>query len=255
MPRDARSNGEVKTSMVRELRRRWRPHKERLNRARHPLPIRMHRALSWFDQAEKLDVFANAEQTTSNGKSTKDDDSILILRWIALNALYGRWDSATGEPEPDRQSIRRFLTKLFKLDEEQRIAAALQKHRPLIEKICTDKYVHQFFWRSLESDQSYNPHKSKRDLERQYRDKKWSRILNALIERIYLVRCQLIHGAATHGGSLNRDVVRRCGEILNCLLVPMIQVMIDHGLTDDWGDLCYPPLNELDQQPPPKKPR
>jgi hypothetical protein len=76
---------------VRELRRRWKPHKERLGS--HPTAVRFHRACSWLDRAEKLD-------------GTADADLVLMNQWIALNALYGRWDATA---RGDRQVKRAHL--------------------------------------------------------------------------------------------------------------------------------------------------
>jgi len=41
---------------VRDLRRQWKPHKERLNRchSEHPTNVRFHRATSWLQRAEQL---------------------------------------------------------------------------------------------------------------------------------------------------------------------------------------------------------
>jgi hypothetical protein len=51
-----------------------------------------------------------------------------------------------------------------------------------------------------------------------------------------------MHGAATHGGKLNRDSLRRCSIMLGHLLQAALLVLIDHGSDEDWGEMCYPPL-------------
>ena len=67
-------------------------------------------------------------------------------------------------------------------------------------------------------------------------------VLDRLIERIYLLRCQLIHGAATCGGKLNRTALRRSTKMLSHLMPAVLLVIIDHGADEDWGLLCYPPM-------------
>ena len=61
---------------VRDLRRRWKPTKERLNseRGSHPTAIRVHRAFSWLARVENLEDNA-------------DVDVALICRWIAFKAV------------------------------------------------------------------------------------------------------------------------------------------------------------------------
>ena len=67
-------------------------------------------------------------------------------------------------------------------------------------------------------------------------------ILDRLIERIYLLRCQLVHGAATYNSQLNRTSLNRCIPMLRHLLNAILLAMIDHGADEDWGTMCYPPL-------------
>ncbi len=63
---------------VRELRHRWKPHKERLLVAggEHVTCIRFHRKCSWM---------AHVEQISNRQKH----DLALVSLWIAFNALYG----------------------------------------------------------------------------------------------------------------------------------------------------------------------
>jgi hypothetical protein len=62
---------------VHQLRRRWKPFKERVHKnARYePICIRFHRACSWLQQVEQM--------------GDDDLDQRLILQWIAMNSLYG----------------------------------------------------------------------------------------------------------------------------------------------------------------------
>lgn len=71
---------------------------------------------------------------------------------------------------------------------------------------------------------------------------RWTLILERAVERIYLMRCQLVHGAATHGGKLNRDSLRHCSIRLRHILSAVILVFIDHGADQNGGSLCDPPI-------------
>ena len=65
---------------VRQLRRRWKPVKERLQdqQTDHSTNIRFHRSCSWLQQVESQE-------------SGEDFDLKLTYQWIAFNALYGQW--------------------------------------------------------------------------------------------------------------------------------------------------------------------
>ncbi|MDB4671727.1 HEPN domain-containing protein [Pirellulaceae bacterium] len=226
------SSTSTKTETVRDLRRLWKPTKERLQRAssEHPLAVRMHRAFSWMSAVERDD------------DSSKADEK-LVFRWIALNALYGRWNTCSNEPEADGQSLQRFMAAIEKLDQAQLINQCLTEHETLVVSICSDQFLNSVFWRLLDTDKRFNPNRDKYSIERLFNEKKWSLILDELIQRIYLVRCQLVHGASTYESRLNRETVGNCGAMLNHLLFKIIRVITDHGISENWDNLCYPPVN------------
>ncbi len=56
------------------------------------------------------------------------------------------------------------------------------------------------------------------------------------------MRCQLVHGAATYGGKLNRTWLRQCVVMMQRALPALLGVWIDHGSGEDWGPMCYPPM-------------
>jgi len=49
----------------------------------------------------------------------------------------------------------------------------------------------------------------------------------------------LIHGGATWNGSVNREQMRDCVNLMGKLVPPVIEIMMDHPQTS-WGDACYP---------------
>jgi len=216
---------------VRDLRRSWKPAKERLNRDQdsHPTAIRIHRAFSWMARVEEF------EEGT-------DLDISLICRWIAFNALYGQWDEEKREPARERASWQQFLTKVLALDEAGHLGDALMDHKPLVMSILDDEYLSRFFWEEPTDDRARKSKKAKFDARTWYLDHRWTMVLDRLVERIYLMRCQLIHGAATHGGKLNRRSLKRCSIMLGHLLRSTMLVLTEKGADADWGAMCYPPL-------------
>jgi hypothetical protein len=219
---------------VHELRSRWKPTKQRLTAARenHPTAIRLHRAFSWIARCEK----------SAGGE---DDDLVLICLWIGFNALYGRWDPRGREPLPDRLCWRQFLDRLLALDSTGHIAAMLQAQRTLVMEILDDEYLSGFFWQEPSDVRASRSKKAKFDARTWYLTGNWGMILDRLIERIYLLRCQLVHGAATFGGRLNRTSLARCIIMLRHLMNAVLLAMIDHGDREDWGPMCYPPLQPV----------
>jgi hypothetical protein len=215
---------------VHNLRARWQPAKERLaaGRANHPTSIRMHRALSWLEASQ------------SEGQVP---DAVLVFQWIAFNALYGCWDSARREPMPDGECFRSFTARLLSLDADGRLSAMLVEHRSRVIEILDDEYVSAYFWQDPSDRQASRSKRARHEAKTWYIERHWGMVLGRLIERIYLLRCQLVHGAATFGGKLNRQSLGRCTRMMSLLMNAALLVVIDHGADEDWGEMCYPPLS------------
>jgi len=232
-----------------QLRSRWKPHKLRLSleQATNPTPIRFHRACSWIARVE-------------DNAAAEDHDVDLISLWIAFNALYGQWDEQKREPKPDRECWRGFVDAILRLDESQYVADLLKEHKRLVLSLLDDEYLSGFFWQEPSAKRAGQSKKAKHSAQTWYFEQRWTMILDQLLDRIYLMRCQLVHGAATHGGKLNRTSLRRCVMMMQRLLPAFLMVWIDHGADTHWGAMCYPPLGpmrESDSQSKarPNKPR
>ena len=76
----------------------------------------------------------------------QDHDLGLVSLWIAFNSLYGQWDCQKREPKPDRESWRRFIDRILKLDSDGHVAAMLQEHKRLVMALFDDEYVSAYFW-------------------------------------------------------------------------------------------------------------
>jgi hypothetical protein len=210
---------------VHELRRRWKPFKDRVkgNQRYEDICIRIHRACSWLQRVEDL--------------AEGDLDEQLILQWIAFNSLYGRWNRSRRSPEPDGETIHGFLTRVMKLDEGGRVATLLDEERKTVLAIFADDFLADYFW---EDGRGSGPIRHK--VPGWYVERRHGMILEKLIDRIYLLRCQLVHGAATFHGKLNRTALQNCSGLLNQLIRVFILTIVDFGAEEDWGSLCYPPL-------------
>jgi hypothetical protein len=124
----------------------------------------------------------------------------------------------------------------------------LAEQREAVMAILDDEYLSSFFWEDPSSVRASKSKKAKFDARTWYIDKKWVMIFVRLLERIYLLRCQLVHGAATYGGKLNRESLKRCVSMLRHFLNAVALVIIDHGANEDWGTMCFPPLNSVQER-------
>jgi len=219
---------------VQELRQRWLPHKQRLdsNRDSHPTSVRFHRSCSWLAAAEQVKPGDHLDET-------------LILQWTALNALYGQWDLNLHEPVTDRESWHVFLTRILDLDASGHVASLLADNRGLVLKILENAYLNSHFWQAPNTDNAGKACRGGRHKgETWYAEKRWGAILEQVVERIYLLRCQLVHGAATLGSRLNRMALKHCTTMMRLLMPAILLVWIENGSEEDWGLLCYAPVKQ-----------
>ncbi len=219
---------------VHDLRHRWKPYKERLQaaKAEQATSIRFHRACSWMARVEQM-------------PEGQDHDLGLVVLWIAFNSLYGQWDSLKREPRPDRESWRSFVDRILKLDRDGYVPGALRGHKRLVMSLLEDEYLSSFFWQEPFAKRAGQSRKAAYNAQTWYIEERWTMVLDEILDRVYLMRCQLVHGAATYGGKLNRTSLKRCVMMLQRLLPAFLSVWIDHGADEDWGQMCYPPMGAL----------
>jgi hypothetical protein len=206
--------------------------------------IRVHRSLSWLERAIDTDP---------DGQP----DGRLLYGWIAFNALYGRWDEATGFPAADTEAWQEFLKTTIAWDESERIGRQIQHLRAPILALLENQFVDPRFWRN--PDQPGNTRRRYHEALSLFVERRWVNLAILAIERVYAFRGQLVHGAATRGSELNRLTLQQCREVLEGLLMPIMNIVIERGCHDNWPPLCYPPIRsespEVMQRPSSRLPR
>jgi len=219
---------------VRELRRRWKPIKdgEAAGAAHEPIRVRLHRCWSWLQRIEELEA-----------AGVGVDDARLIYGWIALNSLYGRWDERERSPESDKPSLDAFLRRLLELDAEGLLRGLIESQRDLAKQIVGDEFLSRHYWEAPGEGQARRAQSDRRKLASWHVEGRHAMALDAVLRRVYLARCQLVHGAATYNSQLNRTAVQRCAAYLEAFLRGASVVIVDRGWREDWGRLCYPPID------------
>lgn len=218
---------------VSELRRKWKPKKlaRNHNYADHPTSIRVHRACSWLQQFEE---------------SEKNQDTALINIWVAFNALYGKWDTEIQQPENDKSSWKDFIQKIVEKDADGLLTNVLQNHKAVILNILEDEYLSAYLCQQS-ACQPNNSNGLLLNARTSFIYGEWTNILEHLIERIYLLRCKLNFGAAIRGSRISSAMLTQCAELLSVIVYTSIEVIIYHGTDEDWGEICYPPLEHAAQ--------
>lgn len=207
--------------------------KDRLREKRDQLSsdhaTRLHRAISWLACAET---------------HKEDEDIGFITLWIAFNACYGSDDQA--ESLGERASFTRFMTLLVELDTENRIYNSLwMNYSNFVKALVNNEFVYPPFWRSVragDNEWEASFEKSKKLAMSALSNNNTALLLEIILDRLYVLRNQLVHGGATYKSQVNRSQVKDGQRLLAELLPIIIPIMLDHD-ERDWGPICFPVVN------------
>jgi len=206
------------------LRERFKAIPEDRRAANQAFSVRVWRGLSWLERSE----------------AAADTEGKLISLWIAFNAIYGHLDD-DGRNAQDRASWQSFLASMVKHDAEDRLGTAVCRGQTAILRLIDNRYVFRPFWLGQDNWKD-KFQKSVRYVLRCYQNDGVVGILQELFERLYILRAQVFHGAATSGSKLNRLQISTGTDILAALVPAMVAIMIDAGPEVDWGEVCFPPM-------------
>ena len=244
---------------VARLRRLWQPRRDSYARMHlyESFRIRIHRALTWLERAESMEEPAEL-------------DARFLCQMIGMRALSERWEASSAAPAAAPESMRLFLDQLLSHDQHLLIPQLLMEQRSLVQTIFADRYVDAFAWeRWVRLGESPGPAgatatrgtaSSRRasaaaraaaaagrersvafDVRGAMAAGRWDEVLRRLMARVAFVHAQLEHGGAACGSRQNRAAVRRASLMLEHLAPVALQVMIDHGYGDEWGEPCFMP--------------
>lgn len=196
------------------------------------LAIRMHRAISWLQRAEA---------------DSGDDDTRFIHPWIALNAAYA---SDFDFEDTERTRATRFLARVVEADTQGHLHAVLFRQFPgPIRTLIDNPYIYAPFWRALRDHDSGERWKERFDASRKAAmtallDKRTADLLTIVLDRLYVLRNQLVHGGATWNSQVNRAQLRDGCAILAALVPAILDILLEAtGFDDD--PIAFPLIPDI----------
>lgn len=196
------------------------------------LALRVHRALSWLNKSEQCN---------------DDQDSQFIFLWIAFNAAYAQDTEVLRHTESE--AFSKFISKLIELDNKGDFSNLIWlQFSSTIRVLLDNKYVYQPFWdyqngKITESEWKERFNKAKSAASHALSNKSTDVVICIVLQRLYTLRNQIIHGGATWNSSANREQIRDGVAFLSELLPIIVDVMMDNPDTL-WGDANYPLISE-----------
>ncbi|MGZ9899279.1 hypothetical protein [Shewanella gaetbuli] len=192
------------------------------------LALRVHRSLSWLDKSEQCQ---------------QDKDSQFIFLWIAFNAAYAQDTELLRHTES--VAFAKFMSKLVELDTDNDLYSLVwSEFSSSIRVLLDNKYVYQPFWdfhngKLTEAEWRARFASAKVTANVALSTKQTDTLNTIILQRLYTLRNQLIHGGATWNSSANRDQIRDGVAFLSKLVPIIINIMMDNS-HELWGDANYP---------------
>ena len=190
------------------------------------LTIRIHRAISWLKSAEKQE---------------ENLDLKFISLWVSFNACYAV-DLNGISSKPEKAKLRDFTSSLVEFDRTRLYNLFWEKYSGPVKVLIENKFVFEKFWEYNRGEANdYLPafNKSIASATNCLSKQNIEGLIEIVLERLYTLRNQLIHGGATYNSKLNRSQLRDACNIMQLLVPIIIDIMLENG-EHDWGEIAYP---------------
>lgn len=195
---------------------------------------RLHRSLSWLKAAGEQLQAGNVDQG-------------FINLWISFSACF----YIEGE-----ESIAPFIEKLVALDDQQRIYACLwNEYSGSVKALIKNPYVFAEFWQAQRlkgeqkevvegfdaSETAWRAGFDQSSVEALncLSRKKVAPLFSIVLDRLYVLRNQVLQGGATYQSQVNREQVSDGVVLLSSIMPIIISIMLNSS-EEDWGDIAYP---------------
>lgn len=183
--------------------------------------LRIYRAISWVARAER-----------ETAKDPADHDTAFVFLWVALNAAYAV-DNPYADPLSERAQFKTFIQKAVDVDERGAVREYTLANSETIGSLVDSRYLFMPFWDFQNEIPGSHDWQSRlatetRATRRYFREGAAVDILVILFDRLYVLRNQLVHGAATWNSIANRAQVENGASIMAYLIPVFIDLMMDN---------------------------
>ena len=118
---------------------------------------------------------------------------------------------------------------MFEIDAEGSLAQLLSERRSEVLAVFDNQFLARQFWNDPDLGRADHRTALRRKACTWYVEKRYRLLLEKLLLNVYHLRCQMIHGAAKRGSSLNRDTLGQCLRVMRLLLPVNKFLSVENG--------------------------
>jgi len=211
-----------------DLKQKLKQHKE----TPEALAVRLHRAISWLKCAEE---------------NMGNYDLQFLSLWISYNACYAIDEKSENELT-ERKQFNDFISKLVSHDHEKRFYNLLwHKFSGPVRLIIDNQFIYKPFWEAQRGENvnwKKQFEKSNEDAQKYLSKFEVAKLIEVVLDRLYMLRNQIMHGGATYKSKVNRSQVKDAVNILKLFIPIIIDIMIENR-NEDWGEIYYPVVGDV----------
>ncbi|WP_350354800.1 HEPN domain-containing protein [Shewanella psychrotolerans] len=149
----------------------------------------------------------------------------------------------------ESEAFSKFVSKLVAMDENSDFSELIwSQFSSTIRVLLDNKLVYQPFWdyqngKISETDWKNRFSSAKLAANNALSSKKTDVVICIILQRLYTLRNQIVHGGGAWNSTANREQIRDGVAFLSKLVPIIINVMMDNTETL-WGDANYPLISE-----------
>ena len=206
-----------------ELREQFKENRDGWNES---LRVRVHRAISWLQSAEK---------------HSEDNDIALLSLMISLHACYLTDEFSENQTKHSaKESWARFTKNLQETSQMRQLQMLLQKtdHFGFLMAVSMNPYLHaETYSDGLEAGKAAAKASNAR-LQELFKKDATSEMLIFIFENLNTLRNQIAHGSRTYDSELNSSAVEQGKQFLFEAVPLIIEALIENPEVD-WGELEF----------------
>lgn len=211
--------------------------KNQRNMLSEELATRLHRAISWLASAQNLQ---------------EDRDMAFVSLWIGLSACYYTHNEEPQDSKSEffseKKRFKTFAKKLHEHDAQQKLYELIwEQFSGPVKALIKNPYVYAPFWESQRNQDrlwedkfNFSSVEALNFLSR----KNVPDLLGIVLDRLYVLRNQVLQGGATYNSRVNREQLHDATDLLSHLVPLIIKIMMDTP-KEDWDPIAYPVIVDL----------